>query len=180
MLEPALFSKDYYRLIHPNYVEEEKTTTITSEPQTPINCRAYINPLTPFNYVYFIDAHNHDQIQKIELFFPKQPQSNKYKMVLRMVELFPVEDGLEEKQVYYRYFHEDNFFYLTSIAYKDTEIYKKNQINYLSLPGEILSGKTKMYKLYVDFLIATTIPHNRYKETTEPCIIVPIIHSQKK
>ena len=30
VLEPALFSKDYYRLIHPNYVEEEKTNIITS------------------------------------------------------------------------------------------------------------------------------------------------------
>ena len=84
---------------------------------------------------------------------------------------------MEEKQIYYRYFHEDTFVHLTSISFKDTEIYKKTHLNYFSIPGSLLSGSGRILKLYIDFLIVTTIPHAKYREFTEPLIILPIIYS---
>ena len=62
VLEPALFSKDYYRLVHPKYVEEEKVSTITSEPQTPINCQLYMQSVTPYNFVYTVDLMRHADV----------------------------------------------------------------------------------------------------------------------
>ena len=108
VLEPALFSKEYYRLIHPNYVEEDKGSSLTSEPQTPINNRLFINTMNNFNYIYYIDTLGHQKIEKLELYFPKIAQANKYKISLRIMEVN--EEG--EHQLYYRYFHEDFLYHL--------------------------------------------------------------------
>jgi hypothetical protein len=87
VLEPALFSKDYYRLIHPNYVEEEKPASLTAEPQTPINTKVYIEHINNFNFVYYVDIRGHENIEKVELHFPKIAPANKYKLALRVMEI---------------------------------------------------------------------------------------------
>lgn len=120
VLEPALFNKDYYRLINPNYVEEERTLSITAEPQTPINNRVYIDARSNYNYVYYIDALGHGKVNSIDLYFPKLSPDNRYKISLKLVELSVEKDEVREKQIYYRYFHEDYLLQLSNKAFKET------------------------------------------------------------
>ena len=175
VLQPALFSKQYYRLIHPNYVEEDKVASLTAQPQTPVNSRIYINAKNNFNYVYYIDTLGHEGIKKVELYFPKINQGNKYKIGIRIVELN--DDG--EHQLFYRYFHEDLLIHLGVESFRDTEIFQKTQINYLSLPNINPSPKCRFLKMEFNLLLITTKAHPRYKELPEPYIVLPMIYSDK-
>jgi len=52
-----MFSKDYYRLIHPTYIEDDSAvSTIVSEPKTELNNLYYLHKLNPFYYKSFIDV----------------------------------------------------------------------------------------------------------------------------
>lgn len=99
-------------------------------------------------------------------------------MVIKIVEVLETEgEGVQEKQIYYRYFHEDTLYQLSFQAFKDTEIYTKSHINYLSIPGDILSPSARIIRVYADFLVATTVPHNRYKDFPNNFLILPVVYS---
>ena len=50
VLEPSLFSKDYYRLVHPNVVEEEVKPPQNSEPTGAVNNTMWLEQVTPHSY----------------------------------------------------------------------------------------------------------------------------------
>ena len=60
ILEEQLFSKEYYRMINPNYIEEEKKTPLSSVPETPVNNNTYVTVSdNKLSYMYIIDCSIH-------------------------------------------------------------------------------------------------------------------------
>jgi hypothetical protein len=55
VLEPYYFSKDYYRMVHPNYVEEEPKAPSATEPTGPLNCFLFSHQHSPYFYSQWID-----------------------------------------------------------------------------------------------------------------------------
>ena len=96
--------------------------------------------------------------------------------MLRICELIATEgDKMEEKQLYYRIFSEDFLLQVGAHSFKDTEIFKENLLNYLSIP---LKAKSRYYRIYMDFMILTGYIHPRFKEFVEPYIPIPTIISE--
>ena len=65
ILEPQIFSRDYYRLIYPNYVEEEPISTIIQEPKTEFNNSYYVEKQNQWYFKSFIDLKEVKNVQKL-------------------------------------------------------------------------------------------------------------------
>lgn len=55
VLQTSLFSKDYYRHVYPNYIEEPPKPLANLEPAGPINHTLWIEQITPYLYHQYID-----------------------------------------------------------------------------------------------------------------------------
>jgi hypothetical protein len=93
---------------------------MTSELETPLNNRMYVDMLTNYNYVYYIDLMGKKKINNVDLYFAKLNGEYRFKICLRILELWDDGDKVQEKQIYYRYFHEDYLIQLSTKAFKDT------------------------------------------------------------
>ena len=71
MLEPYLFSKDYYRMVHPNFVEEELRAPATSEPTGPVNCLLFTEQFGPHFYRMLLDLQETKLVHSLRLFVPR-------------------------------------------------------------------------------------------------------------
>ena len=71
VLETSYFSKEYYRLVHPNYVEEEPEQPASLEPTGPINCLLFTEQVNSYYYREYIDLQVEKTIETIRFFVPK-------------------------------------------------------------------------------------------------------------
>ncbi len=129
-LEPYLFSKDYYRQIHPNYVEKEPAPLNTIEPVEPLNNTSYLEQLTPHAYRHIIDLRETRHIEAIRFYIPKI-SSNTFRPKLSL-SIYAVDDA-GDKLLYSRYFHEDLLVQLGVNGFKDNEIYRGARLNCLTV-----------------------------------------------
>jgi hypothetical protein len=116
-LEPYLFSKDYYRQIHPNYVEKEPPALPTSEPTEPLNNCSWIEQLTPYAYTHIIDLNETKRVESVRFYVPKITTTS-FRPKLQL-SLYAVEDT-GDKLLYTRYFHEDLLVQLGVNGFKDS------------------------------------------------------------
>ena len=101
-------------------------------------------------------------------------------MGLRIWEIGEENGEVREKQIYYRYFHEDYLLQLSQKAFKDTEIFVKSHINFCSIPGHLITPGTRLIKLNVSFVLLSTHPPLKQKPQAEPYIILPLIVSKAR
>lgn len=116
-LEPFLFSKDYYRQIHPNYVEKEVTILAAVEPTEPVNNCFWLEQLTPYAYRQIIDLHENKKVENVRFFVPKIASAS-FRPKLQLT-IFAVDDD-GDRLLYNRYFHEDLLVQLGVNGFKDS------------------------------------------------------------
>lgn len=121
VLEPYYFSKDYYRMVNPNYVEEEPVVPVTTEPTGPVNCFLFAEQHSPYFYSQWIDLQKEKLIDNIKFFVPKIT-SIVFRPKLQLSVWAVREDG--EKLIYHKYFHEELLVQLGVYGFKDSEIYR--------------------------------------------------------
>lgn len=117
VLEPYYFSKDYYRLVHPNYVEEEPKLPVASEPSGPVNCFLYTEEQSPYFHRQYIDLQAEQLVTNIKFFVPKIT-SLVFRPKLRLT-VWSV-DAAGENLLYSKYFNEELMVQLGVYGFKDS------------------------------------------------------------
>lgn len=142
MLEPYLFSKDYYRMVHPNFVEEELRAPATSEPTGPVNCLLFTEQFGPHFYRMLLDLQETKLVHSLRLFVPRIT-TPAFRPKLRLA-LWACSDS-GERLLYSRYFHEDTLVQLGVNGFKDSEIYRGERLNCLTIPE--INTETRFLKI---------------------------------
>ena len=127
------------------------------------------------NYYYreWIDLHTQKRIENIRFFVPKITSLTfRPKLALN---IWAVDDH-EEKLVYSRYFHEELLVSLGIYGFKDSQIYRGEKLNSLIIND--FNTTARFLKVEYSFLLTTTQPHLKYKDTMEKFILMPLIEGK--
>jgi hypothetical protein len=89
--------------------------------------------------------------------------------------LYAVDDS-GDRLLYSRYFHEDLLVQLGVNGFKDSEIYRGARLNCLTVAN--LQVDTRMLKVEANFLLLTSQPHSKYKDTAEKFHLIPLVDAR--
>ena len=173
-LEPYLFSKDYYRQIHPNYVEKEPVILPSVEPSGAVNNSLWLEQLTPHAFRQIIDLHETRRVENIKFYVPKILAATfrpKFQISVYVV------DDSGDRLIYSRYFHEDFLVQLGVNGFKDNEIYRGSRLNCFTIAN--VQADARLLRVDVSFLLLTSQPHPKYKDTADKFYIIPLVESRE-